>query len=148
MKIKEITEQATEAEPTIQDIAAVKQMVNDLPKEQPQTALSKFTSFMDRYPVVDVLTDFIPQTRLVKALLNTASSLEQGDKSAALASISTALTGSVGKAVDVGQRVQGVAQAVNAYNQTGATQTALAPKTVPTDELEPIKEIQHLAGLK
>lgn len=150
MKINEITDPApaapteVEAPPTQQEIQAVQQMVASLPKEPPQTALTKFTNFMNEYPVVDILTDFIPQTRLVKALINTAANLEQGDNKAALTSISTALTGSLGKAVDVGLRAHDVATAVNAYNKP-ATQTAAA--FIP-DKMEPVEDIRRLAGIK
>jgi hypothetical protein len=144
MKINEITNPSPaapaneiEAEPTQQEIQAVQQMVSSLPKEPPQSALTKFSNFMNAYPVVDILTDFIPQTRLVKALLNTAASLEQGDNKAALASISTALTGSLGKAVDEGLRAHDVATAVNAYNKpVTPTATAFIP-----DKIEPVEDI-------
>jgi len=151
MKINEISNPSPaapaneiEAEPTQQEIQAVQQMVSSLPKEPPQSALTKFSNFMNAYPVVDILTDFIPQTRLVKALLNTAASLEQGDNKAALASISTALTGSLGKAVDVGLRAHDVATAVNAYNKPV---TPAATAFIP-DKMEPVEDIRRLAGIQ
>jgi hypothetical protein len=155
MKINEITDPApaapaeVEAAPTQQEIQAVKQMVASLPKEPPQSALTKFTNFMNEYPVVDILTDFIPQTRMVKALINTAASLEQGDNKAALSSISTALTGSLGKAVDVGLRAHDVATAVNAYNKPATpAATAFIPDPIDADKIEPVEDIIRLAGIQ
>ena len=157
MKIYEITNTApaapneVEEQPTQQEIQAVQQMVASLPKEPPQSALTKFTNFMSAYPVVDILTDFIPQTRLVKALINTAASLEQGDNKAALTSISTALTGSLGKAVDVGLRAHDVATAISDYNKPAApnsTATAFIPDPVAADKINPLEDIKHLAGIK
>lgn len=160
MKISEILDQpgaapqpqqaqpAAEQEPTQQDVQAVQQMINTLPKE-PETALQKFDKFMDEYPLLDILTSFLPQTALVKALINTASALEKGDAQAALTSIAGVIPGDPGRMAK---------QAMTAYN-VGTTATsayqALNPSTSSNTEQEPVstyinesvESIKRLAGI-
>ena len=117
MLIKELTEpQATaptRVEPTVQDaetpapeeIKAVQDLLGtiDPQKEQPQTLLNKLNSWIKQYPLLDKVTDLIPQTRLVKAVAAAAEAIEAGDSKTAL----NALAGAVGG---------GVAQAARAVN--------------------------------
>ena len=155
MKIKDIVREAapmtaTTEQPTQQEIQAVQQLVNTLPKEKPESAVSKLTAFMGKYPVLDVLTDFLPQTRLVKLAISAVDSLEKGDKMSAVNALASGLTGGVGKAVDVAQRAHGVATAVNDYNkatQPSTTATALAPQASQM-ELEPIEPVADNSELE
>lgn len=106
MKIREIVQEeaapvAAEPEPTQQDIAQIQGLLGtiDVAKEEPQGLLNKLTGWLKDYPILDKVTDIIPQTRLVKAIASAIDAVEAGDGKAALASLASGLTGSVGKAV-------------------------------------------------
>ena len=141
MLIKEITEplttQPTAAvdKPAPEEIKAVQDFVNTVnpQKEQPASILNRFTTFLSAHPVFDVVTDFIPQTRIVKALIGAADAIEQGDKSAALNVLAMGLTGTAGKAVDAGSRVASVASTIQDYKDTTAA--------LDSGELERIKQL-------
>lgn len=66
MLIKELTE----LEPTPQDIQTITALLGtiDPVKEQPQSLLAKLTGWMKSHPILDKVTDIIPQTRMVKAI--------------------------------------------------------------------------------
>jgi hypothetical protein len=94
-----------EAEPTAKDVADIQALLGtiDPAKEKPQTLLNKLTGWMKTYPILDKVTDIIPQTRLIKAIAAAVDAIEAGDSKTAL----NALAGAVG-----GQLAQ-VARAVN-----------------------------------
>jgi hypothetical protein len=173
MKIREITREdvAIEQEPTQQDIAQIQGLLGtiDPVKEQPQTLLNKITSWLKDYPILDKVTDIIPQTRMIKAIAAAIDAIETGDSKTAL----TALAGVVGgglaqaaKAVNVGtalaqNNLQGAAMAAGgtvgklakAANTVDKVQTALAPKapagvaaTVAQtpDEVERVKQLAQV----
>ena len=107
MLIKEISRLHEDAEPTAQDIQTVTALLGtiDPQKEQPQSLLAKITGWMRSNPIIDKVTDLIPQTRMVKAIAAAIDAIELGDNKTAL----TALAGVVGgglaqisKAVNVG----------------------------------------------
>jgi hypothetical protein len=61
---------------------------------------------MDEYPMIDKVTDFIPQTRMVKSLVRAMHNIEQGDyKNAALslAGITGGTLGDMAKGYNMGQ---------------------------------------------
>lgn len=106
MKIREITEAApmtatATTEPDTAEIKAVQDLIGtiDPQREQPQNLLNKLTGWMREHPLLDKITDLIPQTRLVKAISAAVDSLEASDPKQALADLASGLTGSVGKAV-------------------------------------------------
>ncbi len=165
MLIKELTE----LEPTPQDIQTITALLGtiDPVKEQPQSLLAKLTGWMKSHPILDKVTDIIPQTRMVKAIAAAIDAIETGDSKTAL----TALAGVVGgglaqvsKAVNVGTALaQGdVNQAAQAaggtvgklakgVNIVNKVQTALAPQTAPVstvaqapDELARIKQLANV----
>jgi hypothetical protein len=156
MLIKELTEpqatapttvQPTVTQPPAEEIKAVADFVKSVEtsKEPPQTVLNKFNAFLAAHPLFDVVTDFIPQTRAVKALMGAADALEQKDGKSALASLSSLVTGAAGKAIDAGTRIAGVAGAVDDYN----TATALTAQPATTaqyapDELERLKTLSNI----
>jgi hypothetical protein len=112
---------AVEPEPTEKDVQDIQALIGtiDPQKEQPQTLLNKLNGWMKRYPLLDKVTDLIPQTRLVKAIAAAAEAMEAGDSKTAL----NALAGAVG-----GQLAQ-VARAVNvgsALAQGDVKQAALS----------------------
>lgn len=114
MQIKELLEAAGEippqepapavtvdAEPTGKDVEEIQALLGtiDPVKEQPATLLNKLTGWLKDYPILDKVTDIIPQTRLIKAIALAVDSIEAGDNRGALAALAGGLTGGVGKAV-------------------------------------------------
>ena len=148
-------QQLAQQEPTQQDVQAVKQMINTLPKE-PESALQKFDKFMDEYPVLDILTSFLPQTAIVKALINTASALEKGDTAAALTGIAGVIPGNPGRvakramtAYNVGTAATTAYQALNPDTDDNAGTTANTNNlNTSYNYLESLDSIQRLAGLR
>jgi hypothetical protein len=127
-------------QPPATEIQAVTDFVKSVEasKEPPATVLNKFNTFLAAHPMFDVVTDFIPQTRVLKALIGAADALEQNDGKSALASLSTLVTGTAGKAIDAGTRVAGVVGAVDDYSAAVApkkqtTATALNPQAGTND---------------
>ena len=119
---------ATEAEPTPKDISDIQALIGtiDPAKEQPQTLLNKLNGWMKQYPLLDKVTDIIPQTRLIKAIAAAADAIEAGDSKTALNALAGAVGGqlaNVAKAVNVGSALaQGdVKQAALAAGGTAAT---------------------------
>ena len=176
MRINEIVAPAQQAigqtvtadpveEPTPQEIQQIQQLIGtiDPQKEQPQSLLSKLTGWMKQYPLIDKITDIIPQTRIVKAVSAAVDAIEKGDNVTALNSLAGALTGNVGKAVNTVARAVNTAQALSqgdvkaAISAQGGTaarlvragdtvakvQTALAPQST----LEEIDRIRRLANI-
>lgn len=102
MKIREIILEAEAAEqPAPEEVKAVQELLGtiDVKQEQPQSLLNKLTGWMREHPLMDKITDLIPQTRLVKAISAAVDSLEAGNSRQALADLASGLTGNVGKAV-------------------------------------------------
>ena len=89
-----------EAEPTPKDVADIQALLGtiDVTKEHPQTLLNKLTSWIKQYPIIDKVTDIIPQTRLVKSIAQALDALETGNAGQALNSLAVALGGPVAKA--------------------------------------------------
>ena len=129
-----------DAEPTAQDIQTVTALLGtiDPQKEQPQSLLAKITGWMKSNPIIDKVTDLIPQTRMVKAIAAAIDAIElaQGDvNQAALAAGGTA------------------AKLAKGVNIAGKVQTALAPQAAPApstavasapDELARIKQLANV----
>ena len=112
MLIKEITQPApttvAEPEPTDKDVSDITALLGtiDPVKEQPQTLLNKLTGWMKQYPLLDKVTDIIPQTRLIKAIAAAADAIEAGDSKTALNALAGIVGGgaaTVAKAVNVAQ---------------------------------------------
>jgi hypothetical protein len=99
--------QSAEPEPTPKDVADIQALLGtiDPAKEQPQTLLNKLNGWMKQYPILDKVTDIIPQTRLIKAIARAADAIEAGDNKGALSALAGAVGGQlaqVAKAVNVG----------------------------------------------
>ena len=132
MKIKEIIYEAAptaatvdspadDVAPTAKEIADIQALLGtiDPVKEQPQTLLGKLTGWIKQYPILDKVTDILPQTRLIKAIALAVDAIEGGDSKGALNALAGAVGGGVAKA----------AQAVNvgtALAQGDVNQAALA----------------------
>jgi hypothetical protein len=175
MLIKEITQPAVvEPEPTDKEVADITALLGtiDPVKEQPQTLLNKLTGWMKQYPVLDKVTDIIPQTRLIKAIAAAADAIEAGDSKTALTALAGVVGGGVAqlsKAVNVGTALaQGdvnqaalaaggtVSKVAKAANTVDKVQTALLPKATvdpatvaqtQTDEVERIRQLSKVQGL-
>jgi len=103
-------QQSAEPEPTPKDISDIQALLGtiDPAKEQPQTLLNKLTGWMKQYPLLDKVTDIIPQTRLIKAVAAAVDAIEAGDSRTALNALAGAVGGQlaqVARAVNVGTAV-------------------------------------------
>ena len=99
--------QIAEPEPTPKDIQDIQALLGtiDPAKEQPQTLLNKLSGWMKQYPLLDKVTDIIPQTRLIKAVAAAVDAIEAGDSRTALNALAGAVGGNlaqVARAVNVG----------------------------------------------
>lgn len=112
MKIREIILKENEAgDVSFEEVKAVQDLLGtiDVTKERPETLLNKLTSWMTAHPALDIITNMIPQTRIVKAIAAAVNALEANDHKTAL----NALAGVVGG---------GLAQAARAVNVGSALQ--------------------------
>lgn len=96
-----------EAEPTTKDVQDIQALLGtiDPAKEQPQGLLTKLTGWMKTNPIIDKVTDIIPQTRLIKAINAAIDSIEAGDNKGALNALAGAVGGqlaTLAKGVNVG----------------------------------------------
>lgn len=124
MLIKEVTEPA-QTEPDPQEIKDVEQLIGtiDLQQEQPQTLLNKLTGWMREHPLLDRITDLIPQTRLVKAIAGAVDAIEAGNQQGAL----NALAGIVGGNLAQAARAVNVSTALQQGDLRQAAQAAGGP---------------------
>lgn len=115
-----------EVAPPPEEIKAVQDLLGtiDPQKEQPQGLLNKLTSWMRAHPLLDKVTDIIPQTRLVKAIAAAVDAIEAGDNKTALASLAGGLTGSVGKVVGQANALVNVGSNLAQGNVKGAALAA------------------------
>lgn len=157
---------AIEEEPTPQDIQNVEQLLGtiDPAKEQPETLLNKLTGWMRSNPLLDKITDIIPQTRIVKAVAAAVDALETGNRTLALSSLAAVVGGNAGKQMAQLARGANTASALQQGDLKGAVQaqggtaaklanlgsninkvqTALAPKPQEPDEVERIKQLSNV----
>jgi len=103
-------QQSAEPEPTPKDISDIQALLGtiDPQKEKPQSLLNKLTGWMKQYPLLDKVTDIIPQTRLIKAVAAAVDAIEAGDSRTALNALAGAVGGQlaqVARAVNVGTAV-------------------------------------------
>jgi hypothetical protein len=129
-----------EPEPSAQEIKQVQDLLGtiDPVKEQPQAVVNKLTGWLQKYPLLDKITDLIPQTRVVKAIARAVDALEQGDPKAALNSIASVAGGGIAQA----------ARAVNvgsALAQGNVTQAALAAGGNVATAAKGVQAAQNLA---
>ena len=104
MLIREVTDRlppsqisAPEPQPTPQDIDSIEQLIGtiDPKQETAQSLVNKLTTWMKEHPIIDRVTDLIPQTRMVKAVAQAIDALEQGDYKQALNSVAGVVGGNV-----------------------------------------------------
>lgn len=171
MKIREIVQEEAavatqEPEPTQQDIQQIQGLLGtiDTAKEEPQGLLNKVTSWLKQYPILDRVTDIIPQTRLVKAIASAIDAVETGDSKGALNALASVVGGGVAqaaRAVNVGTALaqgdaQGAALAAGgtvgkvakAANTVDRVQTALAPRVASESySQDEVKRLKQLANV-
>jgi hypothetical protein len=107
----ESTGDETAREPTAQEIDQVEDLIGSIDPsvEEPQSIVAKLNSWIKQYPLLDKITDLIPQTRIVKAVAQAVDALEQGNGQAALNSIASVAGGGLAqaaRAVNVGTALQ------------------------------------------
>jgi len=112
--------------PPPEEIKAVQDLLGtiDVKTEKPQTLLNKLTGWMREHPLLDKVTDLIPQTRLIKAIASAADAIEAGDSKGALASLASGLTGNIGKAVQQANTLVNVGSNLAQGNVQGAALAA------------------------
>lgn len=101
-------------EPSPEEIKDVEQLIGtiDTVNAQPESVLNTITGWMKSHPLLDRITDLIPQTRLVKAIGAAVDAIEAKDTKQAIQALATVIGGST-------------AQAVGQVNRTVNTVTAL-----------------------
>lgn len=104
MLIREVTDRlppsqisAPEPEPTPQEIDEIEELIGtiDPKQETAQSLVNKLTTWMEEHPIIDRVTDLIPQTRMVKAVARAIDALEQGNYRQALNSVAGVVGGTV-----------------------------------------------------
>lgn len=102
MLIREVTDRlppsqisTPEPQPTPQDIDEIEQLIGSIdPKQETaQSLVNKLNTWMKEHPIIDRVTDLIPQTRMVKAVAQAIDALEQGNYRQALNSVAGVVGG-------------------------------------------------------
>jgi hypothetical protein len=103
-----------ELDPTPQEIDSVQQLIGtiDPKQETAQSMLNTITSWMKSHPLLDRVTDLIPQTRLVKAIGAAVDAIEAKDTKKAILALATVIGGSTAQAVNTVNRTVNTAQAL------------------------------------
>jgi hypothetical protein len=148
--------------PPPEEIKAVQDIIGtiDPKKEKPQGLLKKLMSWMDQHPYFDLITDLIPQTRVVKGLARAIDYIQSGDQKSALASLGGILSGPTGKIVGavsslaqgdmagavsnaVGGRAGQMLGSINAVRDLAQPSLLDGPATVAQtpDEVERLKQL-------
>jgi hypothetical protein len=115
-------------EPSAEEIKDVEQLIGtiDIQNTKPETVLNTINGWMKSHPLLDRITDLIPQTRLVKAIGAAVDAIEAKDTKQAIQALATVIGGST-------------AQAVNTVNRTVNTVTAL-------QQNDPIQAAKAMGG--
>lgn len=126
MKIHELFEQTDFAlanqEPSQEDVDTVQDFINtiDPQTDTPQQVLTRLEQLQQEYPLLDRITDMIPQTRMVKQIALAVDSLVANKPMAALAHLGRVVGGGVATAATVAHAAQSLAKG----DYTGAAQQA------------------------
>lgn len=93
-------------EPSAEEIKDVQQLIGtiDIQNSQPETVLKTITGWMQSHPLLDRITDLIPQTRLVKAIGAAVDAIEAKDTKQAVQALATVIGGNVAKTVNTVNR--------------------------------------------
>ena len=142
MKIREITEeqpaataqaapttgaQPAAAEPTQQQLAQGEQLLGTIDPQvvPPETGAKKLLGWLKQWPILDRVTDLLPQTRVIKAAIAAIDAIQAGDmKSAVTALASAGVGGAAGQALNQTNRAVQTGTALAQGNVTGAALAA------------------------
>lgn len=113
-----------ELDPTPQEIDSVEQLIGtiDPRQETAQSMLNTITGWMKSHPLLDRITDLIPQTRLVKAIGAAVDAVEAKDTRKAIQALATVIGGSTAQAVNTVNRTVNTAQALQQGDPIQAAQ--------------------------
>jgi hypothetical protein len=118
------TAPVVEPEPSPQEIDSVQQLIGtiDPQRETAQSMLNTITGWMRSHPLLDRVTDLIPQTRLVKAIGAAVDAIEAKDTKKAIQALATVIGGSTAQAVNTVNRTVNTAQALQQGDPLAAAQ--------------------------
>lgn len=135
MRIRDITEQTdfelANQEPSVEDVDAVKDFIDsiDPQTDTPQQVLTRLQQLQQEYPLLDRITDMIPQTRMVKQIALAVDSLVANKPMAALSHLGRVIGGGVAAAAAVAH----AAQSLSKGDYTGAAQQAFGATQIGRD---------------
>lgn len=128
MKIHEIvketapaTAQQPAAEPTQADMAKGQELLGSIDDLPPEQAVSTISGWLKNWPVLDRVTDLLPQTRLIKAVASAIDAVQAGDPKAAITALAS---GGLGKGVQQAAQLTNTGTALAAGDVTGAALAA------------------------
>lgn len=116
MKIRELLEQTdfelANQEPSQQDIDTIQDFVDTIDPQQdtPKQVLTRLQQLQQEYPLLDRITDMIPQTRMAKAVALAVDSLVANRPMDALSHLGQVVGGQVAKAATVANTAQSLAK--------------------------------------
>lgn len=131
MKIRELIEQTdfelANQEPSQQDIDTIQDFIDTIDPQQdtPKQVLTRLQQLQQEYPLLDRITDMIPQTRMAKAVALAVDSLVANRPMDALSHLGQVVGGQVATAATVANTAQSLAKGdyMGAARQAfGATQ--------------------------
>lgn len=135
MKIQELFEQTdfelANQEPSAEDVDAIKDFIDtiDPQSDTPQQVLTRLQQLQQEYPLLDRITDMIPQTRMVKQIALAVDSLVANRPVDALAHLGQVVGGHVATAATVAQTAQSLAKG----DIKGAAQQAFGATQIGRD---------------
>jgi hypothetical protein len=111
-------------EPSAEEIKSVAQLIGtiDTQQENPESLLKKITGWMQSHPLLDRITDLIPQTRLVKAVGAAVDAIEAKDSKQAVQALATVIGGNVAKTVNTVNRTVNTVSALQQGDPVAAAQ--------------------------
>ena len=111
-------------EPSAEEIKDVAQLIGtiDTQQENPESLLKKITGWMQSHPLLDRITDLIPQTRLVKAVGAAVDAIEAKDSKQAVQALATVIGGNVAKTVNTVNRTVNTVSALQQGDPVAAAQ--------------------------
>lgn len=135
MRIRDILEQTdfelANQEPSAEDVDAIKDFIDtiDPQTDTPQQVLTRLQQLQQEYPLLDRITDMIPQTRMVKQIALAVDSLVANKPMAALSHLGRVIGHGVATAATVAQ----AAQSLSKGDYTGAAKQAFGATQIGRD---------------
>lgn len=135
MRIRDIIKQTdfelANQEPSAEDVDAIKDFIDtiDPQTDTPQQVLTRLQQLQQEYPLLDRITDMIPQTRMVKQIALAVDSLVANKPMAALSHLGRVIGGGVATAAAVAH----AAQSLSKGDIKGAAQQAFGATQIGRD---------------